>query len=293
MPRKISPFQLGLFFLIGAAIAVGALIWVGATHLFESGKMYVTFFQNSVAGLDPGASVRYLGIKVGRVTAVGIAADRRLIRVEMMMNPKFSVKGMAVTLSQQGIMGPVFVGINQAPANINQVTPRITFPHKYPLIPSHPGEFTRIEDALEKIVHQIEAMDLKGLVLAWQKTAQDANALIKDQEIRATIHNLKEISGDIKNLVMVLGEPGNPQKWQKSFANLAATAAAARTSTEALATRLQKIPPEAIPEVTRQLEQTLFQVSQVLANLKGLVHEMREEPGRILVTPREREPFRK
>jgi phospholipid/cholesterol/gamma-HCH transport system substrate-binding protein len=293
MPKRISPFQVGLFFLFGAAVAVGSLLWVGATHFFQPGKTYVTFFENAVLGLNPGASVRFLGIQVGRVTAVGLAPNGKLVRVEMKLEPNFDVKGMAVDLSQQGIMGQVFLGINQAPPNIKEITPKINFPTKYPVIPSHPGEISRIEDSLEKMVRKLESLDLKGLVADLKRTTQKADALLSDKDIRKTISNLKEISGDIHNLVRPLGKPGTPQEWQKSFANLAATVAAARTSTEALAQRLQSLPPEALPELTQQLQQTLMQTNQVLTSLQGLVHEFRQSPGKVLVIPKSKEPFRR
>ncbi len=65
MAKKISHFQLGLFFLISLVIVVGGLIWAGTTHVFTSAKTYVTFFNESVQGLNPGARVTYLGVQVG------------------------------------------------------------------------------------------------------------------------------------------------------------------------------------------------------------------------------------
>jgi ABC-type transporter Mla subunit MlaD len=293
MPKRISPFQVGLFFLFGAAVALGGLLWVGATHFYQPGKTYVTFFNSAVLGLNPGASVRFLGIQVGRVTAVGLAPNGKLVRVQMKLNPNFNVKGKAVDLSQQGIMGQVFLGIGPAPPNIKEITPKINFPTKYPVIPSHPGEFARIEDSLEKIVKKLEAIDLKGLVADLQRATQKADALLSDKDIRKTIRNLKDISGDIHNLVRPLGKPGTPQRWQKSFANLAATVAAARTSTETLAKRLQSLPPEALPELTQQLQQTLIQTNRVLTSLQGLLREFRQEPGKVLIIPKSKEPFRR
>ena len=45
MRRKISPFKLGLFVLMGAAVVVGSLLWIGAARLFQNTKTYVTFFH--------------------------------------------------------------------------------------------------------------------------------------------------------------------------------------------------------------------------------------------------------
>jgi phospholipid/cholesterol/gamma-HCH transport system substrate-binding protein len=293
MAKKLNRFRLGLFFLVGTAITLGGLLWAGATHFFQPAKTYVSFFNESVEGLGPGAPVSYLGVKVGRVSAIGIAPDGKLIQVELKLSPDFSVDSMAVELSLKGITGQLFLAIDQAPPDLKAVTPEIPFAHKYPLIPSRPGEMSQIKDALEKVYKKIDSMDLEGLTVAWKKTAQEASALLTDQDIRRTIRNLKEISADIRNLVSILGKPGTPQKWRKGFANLAETAAAARKSSEALASQLEKLPPGAVGDIAGQMEHTISQINQVLSSLKGMVHELREEPGKILVVPKGKEPFRR
>lgn len=292
MAKKISHFQLGLFFLICLVIVVGGLIWAGTTHVFTSAKTYVTFFNESVQGLNPGARVTYLGVQVGTVQSIGIAPDGKLIRVEIQLASNFNVANMSVKLIFAGIMGQLYLSIDQAPPDLDQITPKINFPLKYPLIPAHPSEI-QIADALAKIYKKIESVDFEGLIADWRKTAQEATRLLADKDIRKTIQNFREISADIKNLVNVLGKPGTPQKWQKSFADLAATAAAAQKSSEALASQLERIPPGSVGNIARQMEQTIFQINQVLTNLKGLVHELEEKPGKILIVPREQEPFRR
>jgi len=293
MPKRISRFKLGLFFLIGAAIILGALLWIGATHLFQASRTYVSFFSDSVEGLGSGSSVSYLGVKVGRVSGIGIARDGKLIRVELEINPDFNTQGKAVSLKMKGVMGGEYLAIDTAPDDLKEVTPKITFSHKYPLIPSVPGQMTQIIHALEHIYHKINSMDLHGLVAAWKKTGQSAHHLLTDKDIRRTIKNAKKITADIENLTSILGKPGTPAKWKKAFGNLAQTAAAAKRATETLASQLEHIPPGAVGNVTRQIEFTMVQVNQVLTNLKGMVHELKEEPGKILVIPKSEEPFKR
>jgi ABC-type transporter Mla subunit MlaD len=293
MARRISRFQLGLFFLIGAAIILGGLLWAGATHFFQPARTYETFFDESVEGLGPGAAVSYLGVKVGRVSDMGIAKDGKLIRVELKLTPDFNTRGKAVELKLHGVMGQAYLAINTAPADLEEVTPKITFPHKYPLIPSVPGQMSQIIHALETIYHKIDSMDLHGLVAAWKKAGQSAGALLSDKDIHRTISNARKISADIENLTAILGKPSTPPQWKKAFADLAKTAAAARKSTETLASQLEHIPPGAVGDVTRQMEFTLVQINQVLTNLKGMVHELKEEPGKILVIPKSEEPFKR
>jgi phospholipid/cholesterol/gamma-HCH transport system substrate-binding protein len=293
MARQFSYFQIGLFFLIAVAIAIGGLIWVGAVYVFQPAKTYETFFQESVEGLGPGADVSYLGVRIGRVIAISIAPDGKLIRVEMNLSPNFDSRGKAAQLRMRGITGQLYVALDQAPANLAKVTPKITFVHPYPLIPAQPGEMRQIETALEKIYKKLNAADLAGLAEDWKETARTANDLLANADLRKAIRNFRDVSADIKNLLAILGERGTPAKWQASFRNLAKTAEAARRSSEALAVRLEKLPPGAAAEVAKEMEQTMFQINRVLTDLQGLVHELREEPGKVLVVPKGKEPFRK
>jgi hypothetical protein len=45
--------------------------------------------------------------------------------------------------------------------------------------------------------------------------------------------------------------------------------------------------------VAREMKSTLAQINRVLTSLKGMVHELREEPGKILVIPKSEEPFQR
>ena len=64
-------------------------------------------------------------------------------------------------------------------------------------------------------------------------------------------------------------------------------------NSEVLASQLEKLPAGAAGDLARQMEHTLSQINQVLSNLNGMVHELREEPGKILVIPKDKEPFRR
>jgi len=290
MAKKISRFKLGLFFLIGLAVTLGGLMWAGATYFFHPGKTYVTFFDQSIEGLGPGANVSYKGVKVGRVHSMGIARDGELIRVELKISPDFKVESKAVELKSGGITGQSYLAIDAAPPNLEKVIPKITFSTEYPVIPSLPGE-VGIMEAANKIYKKIEALDLGGLISSWEKTGQHADALMQDKDIRKTIRNLKEISADIKNLSSLLGQPATRRKFRQTLDDLEETMAAARKGTDDLASQLENLPPDAVGTIAREMKATLSQINRVLTSLKGMVHEMREEPGKILVIPKSQEPF--
>jgi len=319
MSHRINPFKIGLFVLVCGAIGMGALIWIGVAHFFEATKTYVTFFNVSVVGLQKGAPVDYLGVKVGRVSQIGLAPDGRLVRVMMSLTPVFKLSGsMAAELSQAGITGQRYVAIGKAPSNLQEMTPKIDFEVSYPVIPSRPGEITEIKSSLQNLYKKVESLDLEGLISEWKKTAVRINTYLSGNDIPETLRNVEEISADLKDLLSALGEPGVPQEWQKGFRNAAEAIAAVRKSAEALEAQMKNIPPGSFGDISKRIDhvvrtgeasmrslntqvnqsldlfqESLYQANSLLADLRALVQSLKENPGQILNRPEGREPFKR
>jgi phospholipid/cholesterol/gamma-HCH transport system substrate-binding protein len=80
---KTSNFMLGLFVTVGILLGAGAILWWGASKYFQKGSPYVTYFDESVQGLQVDSSVKYRGVDVGRVEQIRVAPDNKLIAVIM------------------------------------------------------------------------------------------------------------------------------------------------------------------------------------------------------------------
>jgi paraquat-inducible protein B len=299
--RNVSRFKLGLFVLICGAIGIGSLVWIGVGQFFQSGETYVTFFDSSVEGLSRGAQVSYLGIKIGRVVSYGIAPDRKLIRVVLELRPDFKVdRSLAVSLAQRGITGQRYLEIGKAPADIDQITPKVTFPLKYPVIPSRPGEIATIEQALKQLYQKVEGVDFEALAGAWTQAARDAEAVLADQDIQETLKNARKISQDLKRSLGFLGEKGGEKELKKSLSDLTRTLEATQKASEALALELRAIPPGTLAKLSKDMgqtvvasQETLFHLRQLISELQGLAETLRQQPGKILTEPQEPEPFRR
>ena len=70
MASRASKFLIGLFVITGTMIAVIIIIWVGAADFFMSGNTYVTYFDESVQGLQADSAVKYRGVEVGKVKSI-------------------------------------------------------------------------------------------------------------------------------------------------------------------------------------------------------------------------------
>ena len=51
MANQKTKFTVGLFITCGVIIAVLAIIWLGVSRIFEKGRYYATYFDESVQGL--------------------------------------------------------------------------------------------------------------------------------------------------------------------------------------------------------------------------------------------------
>lgn len=62
----------GLFVLVGLALALGAVLVFGRLHLLSPVDRAVIYFHGGVAGLGPGAPVTFRGVRVGSVESVSL-----------------------------------------------------------------------------------------------------------------------------------------------------------------------------------------------------------------------------
>jgi len=73
MSKKANPALIGAFVFGAILIAIGAVIFFGATNLFTKRAVRVSFFDQSVSGLGIGANVKFKGVTIGKVTRVALA----------------------------------------------------------------------------------------------------------------------------------------------------------------------------------------------------------------------------
>ena len=112
MSKKKPLFTVGLFVVIGFMIGAGAIIWIGASKYFKKGDTFLTYFDESVQGLQIDSRVKYQGVDVGWVTKIDLAPDNRLVEVTMKININPDMANNIVAkLEMAGITGLVFVGL--------------------------------------------------------------------------------------------------------------------------------------------------------------------------------------
>lgn len=160
-------WKLGLFVLTGIAIAIGALLLLGARALNQKTIEFVSFFDESVQGLELGSPVKFRGVTVGRVSKIDIAENLRHVQVtselsvEQVGKLRLAVKDtgyklhpdMRVQLAQTGITGVKFLLIDFFDSSSNPVVP---LPFKPPpnYIPTASSTMKNLEDSVTKTANR-------------------------------------------------------------------------------------------------------------------------------------------
>jgi len=192
MARRVSTFMIGLFVTIGIIIGVGIIVWIGASQYFEKGTMYVTYFDESVQGLQKDSSVKYRGVEVGRILKIGVAPDNKLIEVVMKINLRNDLERTTMTqLKAVGITGIVFVELDQQHPEAMKLSPQINFATEYPVIPSRPSETKQILSGIYDAIDKINDVDFQGISDKIKSTAQSADNFFAGTQTKRIMSNLE------------------------------------------------------------------------------------------------------
>ena len=200
MLKKQTYFSVGLFVTIGVILGVTAIVWVSTTKYFKKGATFVTYFDESVQGLQVDSIVKYRGVDVGRVEKISVAPDYRLIEIVMKIDFKRDVmRDTVAKLQLAGITGVVFLDLDQRPPGDTMPSPKITFPTQYPVIPSHPSDLQQISSGINEIVGKIKKVDFEAISDRVVKTTGAIEALIGGPETKKTMTNLESTTASLSN----------------------------------------------------------------------------------------------
>ncbi len=207
MARKTSKFLVGLFTTMGIILGVIAIIWVGATKYFEKGKTYVTYFDESVQGLQKDSAVKYRGVEVGRVESIRVAPDNRLIAVVMKINLKEDLTQTTVSqLKVAGITGIVFVELDRKKPGAEDESPKITFPAEYPVIASRPSEMAKILAGVNIMVDKLNQIDFPGILDQLKSTAKEVEVFFRGKKMESILTKMEASLANTQTLTARLNQ---------------------------------------------------------------------------------------
>lgn len=199
MATEARKLRVGIFVIVAILIGLGAAIWLGASRYLADESQAVTYFSESVQGLDPGAAVKYRGVPAGRVEHIEIAPDGDLIEVVMSIDNRYAEMlvqdpTLRAQLQLSGITGLRYIEIDRQTGEALENVPVLSFEPEYPLIPSTPSQFKAIQEALEDIYGKVMSVDLEGISHDVRATLQAADQLLRDERVQTIVNNLANMS---------------------------------------------------------------------------------------------------
>ncbi len=195
-----TKFSVGLFLIVGIAVIIVGVIWLGMSNYFEKGRLFVAYFDESVQGLDVDSPVKYRGVHIGRVHTIRVAPDGKLIevilKIESEVSPDGGINDLVAQLKSVGITGLMFLELEQKESDTS-AKPSFTFKPQYPVIATRPSQISKIRQGIEDIFNMFRALDADTISEQLTSALKKINKTIDDAQ-------LAQLVGDVRTTVKAL-----------------------------------------------------------------------------------------
>lgn len=183
MSTPTNRWKLGLFVVLGGLLALLAVLLLAARSLRRDTVTYRSYFDEAVSGLDIGSSVSFRGVRVGDVSAIEVAPDRRHVEVIYKLETSVLTRmGLAhgegaelvvqvpsdlrVQLSSTSITGNKYLKLDFFDPEKNP-PPELPFDPGPNTIAATPSTLKSLEDSLLKAIDQMpELVDNVKIIMA-------------------------------------------------------------------------------------------------------------------------------
>jgi len=287
MARQKTNLIIGLFVILGVVMGVVAIIWVGATSYFQKGVTYISYFDESVQGLQLNSTVKFRGVDVGLVDNIRVAPDNRHIGVVMKINMKDNLqKNYVAQLKSAGITGIMFVELDLIKPGDPNFSPKIELPSEYPIIGSRPSELQRLMAGANEIVEKFNKIDAQGISDQLITTTKALEEVIKGKQMTSILTRVDAAAGNLDRLTAradkVLGDAGLDKTVAEAREAIkGAQAMLATVNDQVLAMQLPATLGKT-RELTRELQATSQNLRQSSETLEMFLQRVYDRPSDLL-----------
>jgi phospholipid/cholesterol/gamma-HCH transport system substrate-binding protein len=293
MDRDANYVAVGAFTLLVIAMAVAFVLWYSDSGDKRDYNPYEIYFTGSVAGLNEGSSVRYLGVDVGTVRRITLSKDRPdKVKVLVSIDSTAPISGNTrASLGLQGITGLLFINLKQVPG----VDGELHNGDKYPVIESQSSDIDAFLASLPEMAGRIT-----NLIDNVNKVFSDDNVkAISDTlgNLKRASNNLPKASEQVQTLIAELNDTANEIKTAATSVNglmndvrpnvrdAISKLNAASTQLANTTARLDQFMESSQGPMTHFTEQGLFELERMLRDVRSAATEFRELSRSLKQTP--------
>jgi phospholipid/cholesterol/gamma-HCH transport system substrate-binding protein len=155
------------------------------SHYLQEGQYYVTYFNESVQGLEKDSTVKYRGVPIGRIESIEVAPDGKLIQVILKIESGQKLdKDIVAQLKLVGITGSIFVELDQRAEGQPDQSPPLHFPSEYQIVASKPSEIRELLQGVDDLLNQLNSLDIGGISEKVQLSLDNINRKVSEANIR-------------------------------------------------------------------------------------------------------------
>lgn len=311
MSRHASPRTIGLFVLVGVALAVTGVVLFGSGQLFRTTHPFVSYFDSNVSGLNRGAPVKFRGVEVGSVDEVLLNLSSRTAELAEVSIPvifqldeeRIRSRGVILDIGEPTVLDSLIdAGLRATLAVESLVTGRSyiqldIFPDReavfrgesppHPEIPTVSTGFEELQEQLYTIVRKAAALNLDTLVASALDVVERVESLVGSAEVGGA---LETVVGVVAVFDSTLAEA------RHVMAGLDSTIAPLRTSITETSDRLRASAGELDAtllgvrttlqpgsRITVELERTLRELAAAAGAFRELAEYLERNPSALIL----------
>ena len=175
MSAPTNQWKLGAFVVGSVVIGLAAILAISEQMLRKATVSYKSYFDEAVTGLETGSPVAYRGVKIGNVSAIDVAPDRRHVEITYTLGVavlnRLGLAGdtvgketqitmppeLRVQLASTGLTGTKYLQIDffDTGGTPPEVLP---FPVPENYIPATPSTMKNLEDSVVRAVNMLPVL---------------------------------------------------------------------------------------------------------------------------------------
>ena len=302
METRVNYILTGLFVLILTVATIGFGLWLASDIRITSYHPYISYFNESVAGLNPNGPVKYRGVNVGRVRDLRLDPDNPT-RVRVLMDIALGTPIRTDTyaiLNVQGLTGIAFVELEGG--EHGKPLPSPLPDGSIPEIPAKFSRYNRLDQALSNAAVTIDEVGkrLAGIlnqenIESFQRTLHNlevfTDVLNHDKErLDRILANAEVFSSDLAETGHSLpGLAAKADRLMADYDRLSKELSAAATMVTRLGTGLEKVTGDTGQDLrgtVHRLEAEIHRLSQEVADaargISTLTRKLNDHPNALL-----------
>ena len=225
MSRQANPTLIGAFVLGAILLGAVALLLLGGGKLFQENRPHFLYFEGAAQGLQVGAPVVFLGVKVGTVKRIqlGLDAEHRRFMVPVTIEVESNIvqsrlgeqvdlqdpktirqlveRGLRGRLKMQSLLtGQLYIDLDfylDKPARFMASDPEVS---EIPTIPT----------AVEELATKLERFPMDTFLADLAAISQSLNTILSSEEARMIPVRLEATLSHLQSLSARLDRDGGP-----------------------------------------------------------------------------------